>query len=117
VRQVEEQKVELDLPVSWRLLYRKFKTNAWLWAGLSVALFIVAGFVDLAPGVKGPTNLWEPVEIFVRGQYYCSTGEIVGQIVLLAGIRAVPAIVLGWVLHAWVLAVISILKEPRSSVS
>ena len=99
------------------MLYRKFKTNAWLWAGLTVALFILAGFVDLAPGVKGATNLWGLVEIFVRGQYYCSAGEMLGGIVVHAGIRAVPAILLGWVLHASMLAVISIFKEPRTSAS
>jgi len=99
------------------MLYTKFKTNIWLWAGFSLALFILAGFVELAPRVKEPTNLWGPVEILVRGQYYCSTSEMLGNIVMQAGIRAILAILFGWVLHASVLAVISSFKEPGRSAS
>ena len=94
---------------------RRFKTNVWLWAGLSLAFFILTGFVDVTPGVKEPTNLWTPVLEFLRGDYYCSASEMLGKITVQVAIRAIPAALLGWVVHGLVVAVISIFRQPSSS--
>jgi hypothetical protein len=87
------------------------RTNTWLWAAFSLAFFMIGGFIELAPGVKEPTSLWAAVEELLRGDYYCTTSEMVGKIAVHALIRALPALLLGWAVHALLLVVMSIFNH------
>jgi hypothetical protein len=57
------------------------------------------GFVDYVGDVVGADqSLWAYVWTAVTLDYSCSTDEILGVILVRAGLQVIPAALLGWVL-------------------
>jgi hypothetical protein len=79
-----------------------YRTNYWFWGIASGCIFLALGFVDPVAGAtwKGDCSLWSHVGILIRGDYFCSSADIVAPIAFMALFLAVPAALLGWVLQA-----------------
>jgi hypothetical protein len=94
---------------------REFRTNWLLWAGISLALFTLGGFVDPLPGIKGTHHFWGRLAMLLRGDYICSTGELATPIAFQGLVLlALPSAVLGWVAHALIVAVLDF-ASPRNA--
>jgi len=86
-------------------IFNKSLRTSWaLWAFLSVVLFVLLGFVNPLPEDKFGFTYWGMWAIFLRGEWFCSWGEIISQLVFVAFVWAVPAVVVGWVVQASVVA-------------
>lgn len=95
-----------------------FRTNYRVWALAAGCLFVALGFVDPVAGAtwKGDNSFWAFVRILLRGDYFCSTTELLIVIMVRALVQAVPAVVLGWVLQAFVVIFWSVARgNPHSS--
>jgi hypothetical protein len=94
----------------------RFRTDNRLWALIAACAFVALGFVDpVAGAAKGDNSLWSWVGILVRGEYTCSTGELLAPIVLRAMIQAVPAALVGWVAQALIVVVWSSVRGRPSA--
>jgi hypothetical protein len=81
-----------------------FHTDYRIWAFAAASVFLALGFVDPLAGAmwKDDYSLWAQVGILVRGDYICSTADILTPIAFRALLHTVPAAALGWVLQAFV---------------
>jgi hypothetical protein len=95
--------------------HKKFRTNRALWASLSIALFVLMGFVRLTPEGKGAVSYWGMWGVFLSGEWICSPGEFVLFLVVHALIRGVPAVVVAWVLQAVGVAMVTGLQSTARS--
>jgi hypothetical protein len=86
---------------------RLWRTDYRLWALIAVPVFVGLGFVDHLAGAtwKGDYSLWSIVSRLLRGDYFCSTSEMLAAILAFALARAVPAALVGWVAQALVVVV------------
>ena len=95
--------------------FTRFRTNYLLWAAASWCVFIVLGFVDPVASVsKCDNSLWAAASRFASGAYHCSTSEILFVILLAAMMRALPAILLGWAIHATIVVIESQFQRRRA---
>jgi hypothetical protein len=95
-----------------------FRTNYRVWVFAASCLFMALGFVDPVAGAtwKGDNSFWSHVGILLRRVYFCSTADLVDGIMLQALLQAVPAVVFGWVLQAFVVIFWSVARGmPHSS--
>jgi len=76
---------------------------------------VALGFVDPSEGVtsKGDNSLWAHLGILLRGDYICSTADILAPIMLQALLLAVPAAALGRVFQAVVIMLWSGIRQRR----
>jgi hypothetical protein len=80
-----------------------FRTDYRLWILAAGCVFVALGFVDpVAGAAKGDNSWWAYVGFLLRGDYSCSTGEIIGAITFRGALQAVPSVLVGWVLQALV---------------
>ncbi len=92
----------------WRKSYR----SDWkLWFALSAALFIVGGFVNLWPDIKGTEHFWGQFSRLQQGDYSCSSEEMRFSVAFVGLLVAVPAVVLGWLLHALICMASGVVSE------
>ena len=78
------------------------------WAAVSTALFLLGGFVNLMPDIKGTNHFWGNLGILLDGDYICSTEEVVFAVAFHAALVAIPAVVFGWVLQALALVILGV---------
>jgi hypothetical protein len=89
------------------MVKKRFHTDLRLWLITSGCLYLALGFVDPWAGAtwKGEGNLWAHVLILVTGHYICSTSALAIPILFYSAFWAIPALVFGWVVHAFVVMV------------
>jgi hypothetical protein len=85
------------------MLRHSIPTNHSLWAAFAIALFVAASCVNWVPEGRTPPY-WVVWWIFLTGNYSYAPDMVAALVILGLGL-AVPAIVLGWVVHAMVLVV------------
>jgi hypothetical protein len=100
-------------------MLRPFRTDYRIWAFIAGCLFVVLGFVDPEAGATWTGHsFWTLLGVLLRGEYICSTADlvvsIVGRAVLLL---AVPAVTLGWVLQAFVVMLWSMAQSKPLGIS
>jgi hypothetical protein len=94
----------------------RYRTDYRIWALIAVCAFVALGFVDPVAGVaKGHNSLWSYLGILLRGEYYCSTSELVAATMSKAVLAAAPAFVAGWVAQALIVVIWRSLKKPSRS--
>jgi hypothetical protein len=90
-----------------------FRTNYQVWVIAAVSVFVALGFVDPTAGAtwKGNNSLWAHFGDLLRGDYSCSTANLLVPIMFQSLVQAVPAVVLGWVLQAFVVILWSMARN------
>src|SRR3712207_5088939 len=86
------------------------QTSRTLWAVFSVGLFLATAFINPMPDIKGSVSLWGGLYILLRGDYFCSTEEMIFATGCHARLLAIPALVFGWVLQGLIVAVPAALR-------
>jgi hypothetical protein len=94
---------------------RKHRTDVRLWGAIAVVLFVLGGFVNPCPMSKASDSLWGLLGILIRGDYVCSSGELVFATLLYAVLMSIPALVFGWLLQALWLVAVGILKGDKAA--
>jgi hypothetical protein len=91
---------------------RQFPTNYWVWAFAAGCVFVALGFVNHLEGAtwKGEFSLWHLFGRLVRHDYACSTTDMLLPVLCWGLFLTVPAIVIGWVLHAFVVILWSVVS-------
>lgn len=95
-----------------------FRTNYRVWVFAAGCLLMALGFVDPVAGAtwKGDNSFWSHVGILLSRDYICSTADLLAVIMFRALMLAVPAVVFGWVLQAFVVIFWSVARGvPHSS--
>ncbi len=95
-------------------LERHLRTNAWVWASCTAAVFVLFGFFDPFPGnVKAnPGSLWHQVADHMRGEPWAKgAGEFFGYAVLF---MAPIGVAVGWIIHAILVAGWDVLGRKNS---
>jgi hypothetical protein len=85
-------------------LEHQLRTNGWLWALCTAAVFVLFGFFDPFPGnlKASPGSLWHQVAEIMRGEPWArSAGEVFGCAVFFI---APIGVAVGWILHAILVA-------------
>lgn len=85
------------------MIHKKLKTSWTLWGSVTIALFVLLGFVIPERG----ESYWQMWGIFLAGGWNCAWGEFVGALAFFTFFFAVPSIVIGWVLQAIVVATVA----------
>jgi hypothetical protein len=82
---------------------KPLRTSYPLWALAAIILFIALGFVDpVAGAAKGDNSLWSYVGHLCDGGY--NTEALLTAAAYRAVLQTVPAVLLGWVLQALLVA-------------
>jgi hypothetical protein len=94
-----------------------FRSDYRLWALIAGCMFVALGFVDPVAGAtwKGDNSLWSYIGILLRGEYICSTGEMLAPIVSRALFHAVPAALIAWVAQALFVVVWASIRSRASA--
>lgn len=77
---------------------RRHPTDKRLWAICALAVFVVFVFIDPKWG-KGNSSLWHHANTLFNGKW-ASTSDGVVTVAFLVVALAIPAIIIGWLLHA-----------------
>ncbi len=78
-------------------LRRPVPINPRIWLCISLPLFIAGWF--LHGGKGGDEPLWEIWRVLIKHDYICSEGEMAGALLGYTLVLAIPATVMGWLLH------------------
>jgi hypothetical protein len=90
------------------MLLGPFRINARVWAFAAGCVFVALGFVNPAIG-RDDYSLWACLGMLLRDPF------VLPPIMLYALILAVPAVILGWVVHAFVLILYSVSRDKLAS--
>jgi hypothetical protein len=89
------------------MLREPLQTNNRLWVLGAVSVFVALGFVDHLAGAtwKGDNSLWHYFGLLFEEQEGHNTEGLLFVILFSSLLRAVPAVLVGWVLQALVVAI------------
>ncbi|HKI31330.1 MAG TPA: hypothetical protein VKA46_05650 [Gemmataceae bacterium] len=85
-------------------LQRRLRVRYWVWLFISLLLFLLAWYLPLPPEAKGGGDMryWEFWSMLLRGDYHCSTGEILVHLAIYSVIFAILTTLAGWILQYFV---------------
>lgn len=92
----------------------RIPTRYWLWAALSLVIFVAAGCIDWVGA--NTVAYWNEWSIFFSGHYGCTTSDLVLTLIMWGLLLAVPSIVLGWIAQALVGVIIRSKSGPCEAV-
>jgi hypothetical protein len=94
-----------------------FRTDYRVWALAAGCVFVALGFVDPLAGAtwKGDNSLWAYIGILLRGEYICSTADMLIPILFRMVLQAVPAVAVGWVFQGFLVVLLSMVQGKRPS--
>jgi hypothetical protein len=99
------------------MLLGPYRTNSRVWAFAAGCVFVVLGFVDPLAGAawKGNHSLWAQLFILLRGEWIGGIVEPLGNLFCWSLMLALPAVVLGWVIQAFMVICYSVVRNESVS--
>jgi hypothetical protein len=91
---------------------RALKTNKALWVAIALVLFVAFGFWNPSPDTKGGSTYWTFWTGYLHSEH---RADMIRQLVIWTGWLAIPAVAIGWVLQALIVAVIRLPRHKGKS--